>query len=201
MKKVMIFASLATLVMFFSIGVSAEEATTEKQITVKEKEGPEEKVTELQNIKNSDAGFKVELWADRENANYKVGDEIAFFFKANKDCRLTLFNVGTSGTVHIFFPNKYQEDNLVKAGEVYRFPPQEAKYLLRLKGPAGVDVVKAIATLDQVPLVAEADVKPEGVVQKVDESQSKLARDIEIALKPVETDRWTEAELVLQVQE
>jgi len=186
-------------VLFVAVGAYAEQAATEKQIELEQK--PQETVDELQDIKNPDAGFKVDLWVDRKDATYKVGDEVAFFFKTNKDCRLTLFNVGTSGKVDIFFPNKYQEDNLVKAGEVYRFPPGKAKYLFRLKGPAGVDLVKAIATIDDVPLLAAADVKPEGEVQAVGEPQSELAKDIEIALKPVETKRWSEAEMVLNVQE
>ena len=187
------------LVLFLAVGAYAEKGATEKQIAVEQK--PQETVDELQDIKNPDAGFKVDLWVDREDATYKVGDEVAFFFKTNKDCRVTLFNVGTSGKVHIFFPNKYQEESSVKAGEVYRFPPDEAKYLFRLKGPAGVDLVKAIATIDDVPLLAAADVKPEGEVQTVGKPQSELAKDIEIALKPVETKRWSEAEMVLNVQE
>lgn len=201
MKKGIVLACLAMFILFVAVGAYAENAATGKQVVVEKKQEPEMKVDDLQDIKNPAAGFKVDLWVDREDATYKVGDEVAFFFKTNKDCRVTLFNVGTSGKVHIFFPNKYQEDNLVKAGEEYRFPPDEAKYLFRLKGPAGIDLMKAIATIDDVPLLAAADVKPEGEVQKVDQPQSELAKDIEIALKPVETKRWSEAEMVLTVHE
>jgi len=197
MKRGMVLACLAVSVLFIAVGAYAEKAATGKQVAVEKKEPAEG----LQDIKNPKPGFKVELWADRKDATYKVGDEVAFFFKASKDCRVTLFNVGTSGKVQIFFPNKYQKDNLVKAGKEYRFPAKEAEYLFRLKGPAGEDLVKAIATIDDVTLVAAADVKPAGEVKEVVKPQSALARDVEIALKPVKTERWSEAELVVKVEE
>lgn len=198
MKRGMVLACLALFVLFVAVGAYAQKAATGKQVAVEKKQKPAEG---LQDIKNADKGFKVELWADRKDATYKVGDEVTFFFKADKDCRVTLFNVGTSGKVQIFFPNKFQKDNLVKADKEYCFPPKEAEYLFRFKGPAGEDLVKAIATLDDVTLVAAADTKPQGEVKEVVKPQSALARDIEIALKPVETKRWSEAELILTVKE
>jgi len=189
------------LVLLFTIGVYAEKAVVEKQITIEEKQKVKENVDELQNIKNPDAGFKIEIWTDREDATYKIGDEVIFYFKTNKDSRLTLLNVGTSGKVYVFFPNKYQKDNLVKAEEVYRFPPEEAKYLFKFKGPAGVELVKAIATLENVTLISHADIKPTGEVQEVTKPQSEIVKDIEVALKPVNTKKWAEAELELIVKE
>lgn len=198
MKRGMVLACLALFVLFVAVGAYAQKAATGKQVAVEKKQKPAEG---LQDIKNADKGFKVELWADRKDATYKVGDEVTFFFKADKDCRVTLFNVGTSGKVQIFFPNKFQKDNLVKADKEYCFPAKEAEYLFRFKGPAGEDLVKAIATLDDVTLVPAADTKPQGEVKEVVKPQSALARDIEIALKPVETKRWSEAELILTVKE
>lgn len=200
MTKVIRFTLVLVVLAFLATGLYAQQPSIEKQIGVEVKQ-EESKVDELQDIKNPDPGFNVEMWTDKKDGTYNIGEEVVFFFKTNKDCRLALFNVGTSGKVHIFFPNKYHEDNHVKAGEVYRFPPEEAKYLFKVEGPAGVDLVKAIATIDEVPLLAAADVKPEGEVQEVNEPQSELAKDIAIALKPVEAKRWSEAEMVLQVTE
>jgi len=202
MKKVIFFGSLVISVLILLSGAYAGDITTpEKQIGIEEKQKPAENIDDLQDIKNTESDFKVELWVDKDDATYKVGEEVIFSFKTNKDCRLTLFNVGTSGKVYIFFPNKYQKDNKVKAGEEYRFPPEEAKYLFRLKGPAGVELVKAIATIDDVTLLSQADVKPEGDIQKVEKPQSELTKDIEVALRPVDTKKWAEAEKLLTVQE
>lgn len=194
-----VFGVLAIMivVVFATAGLYAQQATTQKQIAIEEK--VEQPVEELQDIKNPEAEFKVELWTDREDAKYQVGDEIMFFFKTNRDCRLTLFNVGTSGKVHVIFPNKHQEDNLVKAGTVYQIPSEEAQWVFKAQAPAGVDLVKAIATLEKVDLVAQTDTEPAGEVQEITKPQSQVAKDIAIALKPVETNRWAEAEKVLEV--
>lgn len=204
MKKVLVLLSLAMSILFLAVGVHAEKDTTKKrgkQVTIEERQKLEAKVDELKDINNPDAGFKVEIWTDRKDATYKVGDEIIFHFKTNQDCRLTLFNVGTGGSVERIFPNKHQKDNLVKAGKVYQIPPENAGWLFKAKGPAGVDLAKAIATMEKVELVSQADVKPAGPVEEVTKPQSELAKEIEIALRPVKTKRWAEADLELTVKE
>lgn len=158
-------------------------------------------IEHIQDIDNPNAGFKVELWADKKDATYKVGDEIVFSFKTNKDCRLTLFNVATSGKVQILFPNEHQKDNLVKAGATYQIPPKDAKYLFKAQAPAGEDVVKAIATIEKVALVSQGDLKPAGAFQEVTKPEAQTARDIGIALKPVDTKRWAEAEKIVKIVE
>ena len=201
MKKGIVLACLAMFILFVAVGAYAEKAATGKQVVVEKKQEPEMKVDELQDIKNPDAGFKVDLWVDRKDATYNVGDEVAFLFKTNKDCYLTLLNVGTSGKTHIIFPNKHQKENLVKAGTTYQVPAEEAKFVFKANGPSGEEVVKAIATLKEITLLSQADVKPAGDVQEVTKPEAQVAKDIAIALKPINTKRWTEAELVLKIRE
>lgn len=199
MKKLFVLFSFIVLV-FGVTGAFTQQATVEKQIVVEEKT-KEDKVNELKDIENPKAHFKIELWTDRENATYKIGEEIVFFFKAQRDCRLTLFNIGSSGKVYIIFPNKHQKDNLIKAGKIYRIPPEKAEWFFKAKGPAGKEVVKAIATEEKIDLVQKEYKKPAGIFEEVNEPESKVARDIAIALKLVEAKKWAEAEKVLQVKE
>jgi len=190
--------AVISLVIVLALGIFtayAQHVTVEKQIKV------EERVENLQDIKNPKAEFKIELWTDRKDATYKVGDEIVFYFRTNKDCRLTLINVGTSGKTQIIFPNKYYKDDLVKAGKVYRVPPKEARWFFKAEGPAGIEFVKAIATLEKVALVDKEDLKPAGEVQEVKKPQSELAKDIAIALKPLNEKKWAEAEKIINVTE
>lgn len=155
----------------------------------------------LQDIDNPNAAFTIQLSVDRENRTYKAGEPVVFSFKANKDSRLTLFNVATSGKVHILFPNEHHKDNLVKAGQTYQVPPQGAKFRFTAQGPAGQDVVKAIATLDQVALLPDGTAKPSGGVQEVKTSSKDVAIEVVQALDPVDPKRWAEAELSLTVKE
>jgi hypothetical protein len=159
-------------------------------------------IEKLQDIQNPESEFNIELWTDREDCNYKIGEQVVFFFKTNRDCRLTLFNIATSGEVLILFPNAYHSDNLVKAGETYRIPPEGAKFIFRVKGPAGEDVVKAIATLENVPLVNEEDVqKTEEGLNVITKGEKSIAVELYEALKPVNPKRWAEAEKTIKVME
>ncbi len=93
--RVKALGSLVFVILALLFLTSSSLSQTKKQITIEK----------LQDIENPEAEFSVELWVDREDGTYKVGEKIIFFFKANRDCRLTLFNVATNGQVLIIFPN------------------------------------------------------------------------------------------------
>lgn len=158
-------------------------------------------IERLQDIDNPDAAFTVDLSVDRKDSQYKVGDPIVLSFKTNKDCRLTLFNVGTSGKVHVLFPNEHQQDNLVKAGTVYQVPAKAAKFRFKAQGPVGQDVIKAIATLEQVALVSDGAAKSSGGMKEIAGSQKDIAIEVQQALDPVDPKRWAEAERVISIVE
>lgn len=155
----------------------------------------------IKDIENPDAGFEIALWTDREDATYKPGDEVKFSFKTDKNCYLTLLNVSTSGEVKVLFPNEYQKDNLVKAGNTYSVPGEEAKYIYKADKPYGVEIVKAIATLKEVALYKSEEVEPTGPFQEFKETEQKVAKNIDIVLKPVDTKKWAEVEKTIRIVE
>jgi hypothetical protein len=161
---------------------------------------------------SGDDPFQVTLNVDKPDSTYKIGEQIVLTFSTNKDCRLTLFNVGTSGKVHIIFPNSYQKENLVRAGVQYKVPAEGAGFALQFDGPAGEDVVKAIATLDDVAVVDPAAVIPGtgtfsqttlsskdiGVIGAV--GPKKTEEETEGPFKKkLPKDRWTEAQQIVKV--
>ena len=193
-----LFISALVCVFLAIIGVFIWQNILQKQPKLQDEVGG------IGGIKNPEAEFAIELWVDKENGTYKPGEEIKFFFKCNKDCYLTLLDIGTSGQVTILFPNQYQTDNKVKAGEICSIPGEDAQYVCRAKGPPGEEVVKAIATLDKTTLYEEEDVKPstpKKPFSEFKESEELVARDIVIALKPVDSKKWTDAEIVIKIVE
>jgi hypothetical protein len=181
---------------FASFPVSAGEQQT-KQVVVEK----------IQEIKNPQAGFKVELKLNKKEAVYNVGEIIKFKFKSNKDCYITLLDVGTDGKVTILFPNKFHKKNKIKAGKFYSVPGKDAKWQMRIKGPAGKEVIKAIATLEPKKVLkkkekkAEKPGKEEPVFEEVDDTVENVTKNITIELKPVDVKKWAEAEQVIKVEE
>jgi hypothetical protein len=63
-----------------------------------------------------------------------------------------------TGKVKVLLPNQYQQDNIARANYIYRLPSQNANYVFKAKAPVGVELIKAIATLDAVNLYEQQDI-------------------------------------------
>ena len=79
------------------------------------------------------------LLADK--TNYKVNDLPVFTIKSDADCHLTLINIDGKGTGTVLYPNKFQQDNLLKAGKEFIFPGDDAPFQFRMKDPGTEKVI------------------------------------------------------------
>ncbi len=82
---------------------------------------------------------------------YRVGETVRIIASAQHDCRLTLINVGAGGHAVQLFPNTYQRDNLLRAGEVAMIPSPQSPVQFVAHGPAGVEGVVAICRDEAMP--------------------------------------------------
>lgn len=101
-------------------------------------------------IKAKGRKFKARIWT--EDDRLRIGDPAQVFFEAERDCYVTVFDFSTDGSITILFPNRFQPDNRVKAGRVYSIPSEDAGYKIRVRGPAGLERLKLLATTEDVPL-------------------------------------------------
>lgn len=98
-------------------------------------------------LENPSPPFKVKVWVEGEQPPKKLeGEKIVFKFRAERDCYLNLIDCGTSGKVTVLFPNAYHKDNRIQAGREYSIPSEEMAFDIETQGPAGLELVKAIAT-------------------------------------------------------
>ncbi len=101
--------------------------------------------TRVEEIKNPNPDFQVEVWTDK-NA-YKIGEKAQIYFRATKDCYLELWNEHTNGERIQIFPNYYHSNNFITAGKVFSIPPENRSYSIKVTPPAGIDGIKAIARI------------------------------------------------------
>jgi hypothetical protein len=87
---------------------------------------------------------ELSLISDKDE--YKVGDSPVFTVVAPKDCFLTLTNVDDKGLGTVLFPNKFQQDNKIKAGASVLIPGAKAPFVYRMKDK-GVETVTAVCKL------------------------------------------------------
>jgi mono/diheme cytochrome c family protein len=70
--------------------------------------------------------FKLALHANTGHA--KVGEVVSFNVQATKDCYLSLINVSGKDEGTLIFPNKFSQDNLIRAGQAFNFPSDKDGY-------------------------------------------------------------------------
>lgn len=88
--------------------------------------------------------FDVQLWTDR--TNYRLGEPINFFFKAERDCYVNLVDINSQGEMTLIFPNQYDSNNLVRGGKVYQIPGDHYGFKLEAQPPVGTDRIYAIVS-------------------------------------------------------
>lgn len=92
---------------------------------------------------------------------YNIDDYLIISFSVDKPMYVRLVTVNSEGKVSNLFPNPYQSDNFVKPGRKYQIPPEKAAFTLKIRAPAGLDKIRAIAGVK--PVTAEdAQLNPDG---------------------------------------
>ncbi|MEM8686221.1 MAG: DUF4384 domain-containing protein [Pseudomonadota bacterium] len=87
--------------------------------------------------------FHITLFSDK--SKYKVKEHAVFTVKSEQDCFLTLINVDGKDKATVIFPNKFQQENFLKAGKDFQFPGKKAKFKFQLQDP-GKETVVALCT-------------------------------------------------------
>lgn len=159
----------------------------------------DEILKEVNKLKNQSSDFRVELKTVGDKENYKIGDEIRFSFKTNKECYITLINIGPSGKPTILFPNSWTKTNLVKAGVEYFIPPMDSNYFMEAKEPLGIEVVKAVASLKPIESLAGASMKSEGNFKVINEP-GLVMKGIGMEMGRRERTDWSTADAVFSIE-
>ena len=153
----------------------------------------------LADIQAPSGSLNVTAWVNHANNIYAIGDTVEIYVKANQDAYITLLDVGTSGKVHVIFPNKFQTNNYVLAGQVVRIGGSNAPFLFQVTGPTGTELVKVFATKNAQQLVSANSMSQAGPFKAVNKSCALLAKDIEVILKPQTGNQWSEYNKVLKI--
>src|SRR5262245_5872195 len=62
--------------------------------------------------------LRITTWLDRQDDTYRIGDALQIYVRTNRDAYVTVIDVGTSGKVHVLFPNRHHPNNRVLAHQV-----------------------------------------------------------------------------------
>ena len=105
--------------------------------------------------------FSLRLATDK--TAYRLVEPVTFMVQADRDCHLTLLNTGPAGQTRQIFPNRYQRQTLIQAGQTVMVPGLGAGVTVRPIGPAGLETVTAICRAgDRAPagVLTEFEAEP-----------------------------------------
>ncbi|MDE2823682.1 MAG: DUF4384 domain-containing protein [Chloroflexota bacterium] len=146
-------------------------------------------------------GLAVMSAVDRSDARYRDGDNLVLTVEVTEDAYVWVLDTGTSGKVHQIFPNRYENNNFLRAGKPVAIPHADADYQFRVSHPKGAELLTVIASKDSTPLTADLiDQETDaGAFLALRGSAASVAKDLSISLKEKESD-WVTHHQVVYIQ-
>jgi hypothetical protein len=119
----------------------------------------------------------------RARGIYEVGDSLRVNVTTDRDCHLKLINIGSSGTVTVLFPNRFQQETLIKANETVIIPAPDSDVRFEVRPPAGVEEIVAICRAhEDASFLEVAWDWAANAFQSYDGDRSKLQRDLVVVV-------------------
>ena len=147
----------------------------------------------------------ISVLPEEDDSSYRLGNRIVVYFGCDRDCYVRLININSAGEVRQIFPNVYEKNNLIRAGQIHSLPgPGYGGFEFSLTPPTGLETVRAIASTKPFDI-------PEG--ERVGPFRCLSARTIEVRpedkepfglnlKKPLpEAEGWAEAYCRFNVRE
>lgn len=99
-------------------------------------------------VVNPAPSFGVTVFLDKsgEVPTYRVGEEIRIGVRVDRDAYVYLFSLQPDDSVTQILPNRFSEDNYLRAGETRTYPPSGAGYVFNVDPPTGLSKVVAVAS-------------------------------------------------------
>ncbi|MDX1390104.1 MAG: DUF4384 domain-containing protein, partial [Acidobacteriota bacterium] len=102
-----------------------------------------------------DPGFRVDLTTVPPAHTFRDGERVALEITASRRSYLTILNLRSDGSVGLVFPNRYEDDSRVEAGETVQVPNRTHGFEIRVALEEGRrhdrEQILVIATIDPVP--------------------------------------------------
>ncbi len=90
--------------------------------------------------------FKTVLWTSRgQSGIYRDGENLVINIRSESNCYIKLFHVACDGKIQLIFPNKFEKNNFIRAGEAYTFPSPSMNFDFKLGPPYGIETIRLVA--------------------------------------------------------
>jgi TolB-like protein len=159
--------------------------------STEKKKSYQDQLEKLVAAKPHNTSFKVKTWTDKKE--YEINEKIVFYVKAEENGYLTMLDVGPNGNITVIFPNKYHRENFIRAGVTYQVPSPNYGFEFDVQGPAGLERIKAIVTLNKISLLKLDLDKGFHSVKRGTTRGKRTIQALSKQVDSVESTAWAEA--------
>ena len=153
-------------------------------------------------VVNPSPSFGVTVWVDKDGEvpTYRVGEEIQVGVRVDRDAFVYLFSLQPDGSVTQILPNRFSDDNYLRAGETRTFPPSGAGYVFNTEPPTGLSKVVAVASTRELDTRQLARFESgEAPFATSDIGQEGFQSAFRIVVNPVPQSDWVTATAYYEV--
>jgi hypothetical protein len=100
----------------------------------------------LASLENPAHPFAVDFGFTGDRNTFRIGEALGFRVRSARDGYLTIVDMDPAGKVTVVYPNAYQRDGHVAAGQEIVLPSPEMGFSFSAEEPAGRGVVRAFVT-------------------------------------------------------
>ena len=143
-------------------------------------------------------GLAVMSEVDRPDGRYRHGESLVLTVEVTEDSYVWVLDTGTSGKVHQIFPNRYEDNNFLRAGNPVTIPDAGSEYQFVVSHPQGAELLTVIASKDSTPLTDNLidQETNAGAFLALRGSAASIAKDLSISLKENEAEWVTHHQVV-----
>lgn len=106
-------------------------------------------------LRDAKAEIGLSLWVEKPRP--VGGDLVVVKASADNQCYMTIVSIDAGGTATVLFPNDFESDNLVAAGQTISIPAPQSPYQLRFKADGTETLVARCSTSPAPPTGIEHD--------------------------------------------
>ena len=140
-----------------------------------------EQTTAAQIVAPHPGALSTAILADRADATYAIGETIRMTLNASQDSYVTVLDIGPTGKVTQLFPNAYQTDNKLRAGQPVEIAGPNTGARITVGQPTGAELIKVITSNKPSAVVPEDQLQGAGPFRILDGGVKTLARDLSVA--------------------
>ena len=152
---------------------------------------PPDKWFVVESTVNAEPSFMLRVDVDKPDRVYAVGETMTARVRSEKDCYLYLLYYSAGDRVGALFPNRYQQNNFIRANETVSVPGADAGFQFTARPPCGQEVLQVVGTLEPIDTL-QAQKLTKGAVTPLSEANLK---DMVVELKKAEPEDWAEARI------